>query len=206
MLETSGSQPPKDGDKSRSISTTLLEGLRSQDDEAWHRVLDAYVPYVFSCCRRAGLQSADAADVVQEVFQAVFRAIEQFQYRDPHSTFRGWLATITQNKIRDHFKRNAGRPAAEGGTGGQQRMLNLSTDEDPSSFSGPGPLGAALQQALHSLRGQFSELAWEAFRMTAIDGRSSAEAAEHLGTNPHAVRQAKYRVMRRLRQELGDLA
>ena len=56
---------------SRSASTSLIQGLKVHDEEAWQRLLDLYVPLVFSWCRRAGLQSQDAADVVQEVFQGV---------------------------------------------------------------------------------------------------------------------------------------
>ena len=95
---------------SRSASTSLLQKLKTHDEAAWQRVLDLYVPLVFSWCRRSGIPSQDSADVVQEVFRAVLRGIAEFRYSQPADTFRGWLRIITRNKIRDHFrKRHSGR-------------------------------------------------------------------------------------------------
>ncbi len=90
-----------------AVSTGLIRRLKMHDDEAWQRLLDLYVPLVFSWCRRAGLQSEDAADVVQEVFRAVAHAIAGFKYTRTTDTFRGWLRTITKNKINDHFRGHA---------------------------------------------------------------------------------------------------
>jgi hypothetical protein len=42
------------------------------------------------------------------------------------------------------------------------------------------------------------------FWRTVIDGQSSPQIAADLGLTPHAVRQATYRVLQRLRAELGD--
>ena len=58
----------------------------------------------------------DAADVVQEVFRALAHAIAGFKYSRTMGTFRGWLRTITKNKINDHFWGHAGRALAVGGT------------------------------------------------------------------------------------------
>jgi len=66
-------------------------------------------------CRKAGLQSSDARDVVQEVFQSLVSSIDQFQKNDPRASFRGWLWTITRNKIRDHYRQTSKEPRAAGG-------------------------------------------------------------------------------------------
>ena len=55
------------------------------------------------------------------------------------------------------------------------------------------------------MRGEFEERTWRAFWMTAIEGRSPVELTADLGMTPAAIRQAKSRVLRRLRQEMGDL-
>jgi RNA polymerase sigma-70 factor (ECF subfamily) len=58
-----------------ATSTSLIRRVKDRDDEAWERLLDLYVPLVYSWCRRSGMQTEDAADVVQEVFRAVLRGI-----------------------------------------------------------------------------------------------------------------------------------
>jgi RNA polymerase sigma-70 factor (ECF subfamily) len=73
-----------------SLSSSLLERLREKDVEAWKRLTDLYGPLVYSWCRRADLAPADAADVMQEVFIAVSRAIKTFRRDLRGGTFNGW--------------------------------------------------------------------------------------------------------------------
>ena len=77
---------------------------------AWDRLSLLYAPLVFHWCRRRGLREADAADIVQDVFQAVATHLQPFRKQEPADTFRGWLRTITENKIHDHFRRRRTRP------------------------------------------------------------------------------------------------
>jgi DNA-directed RNA polymerase specialized sigma24 family protein len=55
------------------------------------------------------------------------------------------------------------------------------------------------------IRNEFEERTWQALWRTTVDGRSPAEVAGELNMTAGAVRVAKSRVLRRLRQELGDL-
>ena len=47
---------------------------------------------------------------------------------------------------------------------------------------------------------------WQAFWRTAVEGQAPKNVAAELGVRPDAVRMAKSRVLRRLRDELPDLA
>ena len=49
------------------------------------------------------------------MFLAVHRAVGEFRREPPRLTFRGWLRTITKNKIIDHVRQEGKRPAAVGG-------------------------------------------------------------------------------------------
>ena len=73
-------------------------------------------------------------------------------------------------------------------------------EDDP-----PSELTALLRRALELVRGEFEPATWRAFLLTAVDGRAAPDAAAELGLTPAAIRQAKSRVLRRLRQELGEL-
>ena len=62
-----------------STSRSLLERAKACDPAAWQKISDVYNLLVYQWCRHAGLQSNDAADVSQEVFQSVAGAIGTFR-------------------------------------------------------------------------------------------------------------------------------
>ena len=94
---------------------SLLERLRRPTDEAaWDRFVRLYTPLIYTWARRAGLQSADAADLVKEVLTTLVRTLPEFTYQKQQS-FRAWLRTVTLNKWRDRCRRLAARPP-EGAT------------------------------------------------------------------------------------------
>ena len=51
----------------------------------------------------------------------------------------------------------------------------------------------------------FAPATWEAFRRFAIEGLSAAQVAAELGLTVNAVTLAKSRILKRLREEAGDL-
>jgi RNA polymerase sigma-70 factor (ECF subfamily) len=62
--------------------------------------------------------------------------------------------------------------------------------------------GSLLHRALEIIRIEFEETTWQAFWRVIVDEQPTAAVAEDLGMTPQAVRQAKYRVLRRLRNEM----
>ncbi len=219
------SSPRADSDTARSSATSrsLLARVRAHETAAWDRLVRLYAPFVLQACRRARLRREDAADVFQEVFQAAFARIESFEKTKASDTFRGWLRTITHNKVIDHLRLQRREPRGEGGTEIQRRMSQVSAPGplDPLDLLAAGeagppgctspPVGAEeaelrlFRQALEEVRAHFHERTWRAFHGTVVDGRSPADVGEELGMSAGAVRVAKSRVLQRLRSELGDL-
>ncbi len=62
-----------------------------------------------------------------------------------------------------------------------------------------------VRETLNSVKADFKETTWNAFWRVTVDNRSVAIVAEELSISVDSVYQAKSRVLRRLRQELGDL-
>jgi RNA polymerase sigma-70 factor (ECF subfamily) len=62
-----------------------------------------------------------------------------------------------------------------------------------------------MQRALQLVQSEFEPRTLQAFWQSTVDGRSTADVAADLGMSPKAVRQAKYRVLNRLRHELDEL-
>jgi RNA polymerase sigma-70 factor (ECF subfamily) len=181
--------------------------VRIRDAGSWRRLSQLFGPEIYRWARTAGLQPSDASDVVQEVFRAVAAKVGDFQRRGPGDSFRGWLWTITRNKIRDHFRQQSAQVRGTGGTDAWRELESIPEESDASgSRSAIAPSrGGLSRRALELIRGEFEESTWQAFWKVVVDGVPAAEAAADLGTTPGAVRQAKYRVLRRLRQEMEGL-
>ena len=212
----SSSTSHSSGDDVRSglgTSGTLINAARADDPQAWNRLVALYSPLVYHWCRGWQLQPHDAADVVQEVFQSVAVSMRGFRKSQPNDTFRGWLRTITRNKVYDHFRRTNRQPQAAGGTEMGQCLADvaappLASEERPPDGPPPDdePERLLFFRALELIRGEFAESSWQAFWRTTVDGLSAPEVAAELGLSPGAVRVAKSRVLQRLRSELGDLS
>ncbi|HUY31871.1 MAG TPA: sigma-70 family RNA polymerase sigma factor [Pirellulales bacterium] len=102
MSGTSGTPPPFTA-ASEATSTSLLERVKTHDALAWRRLLALYGPLVYHWARQKRLQDQDASDIVQEVFRNVATHIGSFRRDREGDSFRGWLWTITRNKIRDQI-------------------------------------------------------------------------------------------------------
>ena len=191
-----------------STDNGLLEGILARDEQAWKRFVDEYSPLIYVWCRKCDLQSADARDVSQQVFHAVSRSIATFSKSSDKGSFRGWLFTITRNLIRNHLTRTLRGPRSQGGTSIQLRLLEEpeAFDEESLSAATSSTQQSSVQEILDSARTEFDDRTWQCFWMVAMDGHSAVEVAERLGMNPAAVRQAKYRVTKRLRRDLEDFS
>jgi RNA polymerase sigma-70 factor (ECF subfamily) len=184
----------------------LLARVQANEARAWERLVDLYAPLVFHWCRSRGLQEPDVADVLQEVFRAVVAHVGGFRKERPGDTFRGWLRRITQNKLRDHFRRTGREPRGAGGSSAMERLAQLPGAEPADDDLVPDGEGESIlfTRALDLIRGEFAEQTWAAFWRTAVEGRPARDVAADLAMTPGAVRVAKCRVLRRLREELGD--
>jgi RNA polymerase sigma-70 factor (ECF subfamily) len=186
-----------------STSHSLLQRAGRLEPAAWERLCALYGPIVHGWCRRHGLQESDAADAVQEVFRAVFLNLGQFLGQG--GVFHAWLWTITANQVRLHFRRKKHEPAvALGSQDGE-----LPHPEPPFSVDGEPDAETIRQRivrrAVDLVRGDFNEATWQMFVRTTLQGESCQEVADALRINANAVRQARFRVLRRLRQELEGL-
>src|SRR5690349_10268716 len=124
--ETPGSEGQR---ASTATSRSLVQRLQANDPIAWDRLVGLYAPLVLRWCRRWDLPEQEIADIIQDVFQAVAAHIEGFRKERAGDTFRGWLRTITQNKIRDHYRKRGHEPGGVGGTEAQLWLSRLPAPE-----------------------------------------------------------------------------
>jgi RNA polymerase sigma-70 factor, ECF subfamily len=192
---------------SSGTSRSLIARVQTDEPQAWERLVALYGPLVMHWCRGKGLQGSDAADVFQDVFRSILTGVGRFRKEQKSDTFRGWMRTITQNKIRDHFRKLGREPQGTGGSSAQARLMHV-----PSATPSEVEIGtdeeaeqSLFMRALELIRSEFEERTWTAFWQTAVVGRAATGVAIDLSMSPGAVRVAKSRVLRRCREELGDL-
>jgi RNA polymerase sigma-70 factor (ECF subfamily) len=199
------SESAADDRAATSTSRSLLARLHANEPAAWDRLITLYAPLIWHWCRKMALPQQDVADVFQEVFKAVALHIATFRKDRPKDTFRGWLRTITKNKVHDHFRARERQPSAAGGTEAKVWLSQIpDIEEDEAAESAVE--SHLFQRALALIQSEFAESTWRAFWGVVVDGRSPQEVGAGLGMTAGAVRVAKCRVLHRLRQELGDVA
>ena len=188
-----------------STSVSLIERVRVLDPEAWHTLSRLYGPLVYQWARRSGLQSQDAADVLQNVLMSVMRGIATFSLDRPGSSFRGWLRTITRNAVRELMRRQRSVPVAAGGTATFIAMEAEASDaESDTDAADPEAFTALTHRAVQLVRERVDPATWDAFWRTTVAEESVADVATSLQMTATAVRQAKYRVLCHLRDLLAD--
>lgn len=189
----------------RTTSRTLIDQVRNRDQIAWQRFMYLYSPLVRWWCGRWGLRGADADDVIQEVFQGVATNLAAFRRDRPTDSFRGWLRSITRHKSLD-FIRSRNRHAMP--AGGTDAHMALEQFADPESDPAEEPateVSGLYHRAMALVQSEFEPQTWKAFWRAAVDGHPVDLIAKEMGVTPAAIRKAKSRVLRRLKEEVGDV-
>lgn len=187
-----------------ATSLSLLERVRAHEGGAWERFIRLYEPIVRRWCQRAGLQGSDAADISQELFATVLTKLSTFRHDHPGASFRGWLWTVTQNRVRLHFRKQGRVPQPVGGESAFGDLADPA--EGTSEFTAPPEsLAEVVRSALELIQHEFEPATWQAFWKVQVEDRPVADVAADLGLTTNAVHKAKARVLRRLRDEFGEL-
>lgn len=188
-----------------STSVSLLERVLDRDTEAWNHLYYLYTPLVAHWCQAWGVQGPDADDLRQEVFQAVATGLPTFRRDRPGDSFRGWLRAIARRKFLDYCRRQDRQPTAQGGTTAQLYFLQVAAPVETDQDDPPLEIRRLHHRALDLVRSQFELRTWQAFWRSAVEGAAPADVGRELAMTPAAVRQAKSRVLRRLKLEFADL-
>ena len=187
-----------------STSSVLIDGIKQNHAESWDRFVEVYTPLIYYWGREKRLSPQDSHDLVQDVFRSVIQAIPYYR---PDS-FRGWLWTMTQNRIVSLYRMRKNEDPPVGGSAALVKLMQQAEPSSPS-LSDSQILQKSehflLQKALEMIRVDFQEKTWKAFWMTAVEGRSSTDVGDDLRLSPSTVRNAKLRVLDRLRDVLKQL-
>lgn len=186
---------------------TLLARIKDGGDvAAWREFVSLYGPVVYGFARKRGLQDADAADLMQDVLRIVARNAEKMEYDPARGTFRGWLYTVTRNKIYNFLNGQRNRPRGAGDSGAQERLDAIPNPADESEADWDLEYQRRVSaKAMDRVKHEFQANTWQAFWKTAVDGRAAQEVGAELKMSAGAVYVAKSRVLARLREEVQRL-
>jgi RNA polymerase sigma factor (sigma-70 family) len=193
--------------ESPATRASLLVRLRDGGDpEAWQEFVHLYAPVIYGFARKRGLQDADAADLMQEVLRSVSSAAHRLDYDPARGSFRGWLFTVTRNKVFNFLESRRRRVLGTGDSRMQQRLEQHADDNGDLSADWEADYQRTVAaQAMERVKGEFQAATWDAFLQTAVQGRAPSQVAARVGLSVGAVYVAKSRVIARLRQEIERL-
>jgi RNA polymerase sigma-70 factor (ECF subfamily) len=187
-------------------SVSLLDRLKAARADAsdWGRLHDIYLPLISRWLRRVPGLQGELDDLAQEVFVVMVRELPRFE-RQREGSFRAWLRQVTVNKVRTLRKQLRRKPMAgldpidgfldQLAEPNSQLAREWDLDHDRHVF----------QKLLAIVQPDFQPATWEAFQRFAVEGRPAADVAGELGINVNSVIQAKSRILKRLREEAGEL-
>ncbi len=195
MARDTNSEPTSKSDSGLSLAMRLQAG--SQD--AWAEFVRLYGPLVDTWCRSARVPSDSIPDVAQAVFLTAFRKVVTFDTTQQNANFRGWLWAVTRSRVADYFRRRGQQ--ARGGSTMLQQLAEVPdlVEDEPSQ---PNDIAALLHRALDQIQCEFEPHTWDMFWRSAVLGHPTDLIASENDVSTAAVRQAKSRVLRKLRKQL----
>jgi RNA polymerase sigma factor (sigma-70 family) len=143
--------------------------------------------------------------LMQDVLRSVSAAIGRLEYNRNQGTFRGWLFTITRNKVFNFLSARRIRPQASGDSSTNRLLASQSDGNDGDEAWELEYQRRLAALAMERVKNEFQKNTWRAFWLTAVEGASTAEAAKQTGLSPGAIYVAKSRVLARLKDEVETL-
>ena len=187
---------------------SLLVRLKSWDDQAgWADFFHTYWRLIYGAALKAGLNDAQAQDVVQDTIVVVAKKMKDFTYDRAIDSFKGWLLYLTRKRIALEYRRKA-----------LARVASESTDWTLEADDLPDPAGFDLQSvweqewernlweaAITRVKKEVNVKQFQMFDLYTIQEKSAQEVARQLNVPVAQVYLAKHRVSSLLKKELTRL-
>ncbi len=200
------------GDELFATRSSLLTRLKDWEDErSWRVFFDTYWRLIYSAAVKAGLNDAEAQDVVQETVIAVARKMGEFQYDRAAGSFKGWLLQLTRWRIADQLgKRRRGCTPADPAQEGTARTATVERIPDPASLDLDAVWEEEWQQnlmaaALDRVKRTAPPKQYQLFDLYALKQWPVEDIVGALGVSVHQVYKAKTRILALVRKEVRHL-
>ena len=202
---------PSTPDEWLPTRTSLLRRLkRWEDQESWRDFFDTYWRLIYSAAVKAGLNDAEAQDVVQDTVIAVAKKMEDFKYDPAVDSFKGWLLYLTRKRIALHYRkreRDRGGPSRESafGTPGELERLPDAVATDFESIWNEEWERSLADAALARVKQQINPKQFQIFNFYVLKGWPVKEVAKTLGVSVTQIYLAKHRISAAVKKEITRL-
>jgi RNA polymerase sigma-70 factor (ECF subfamily) len=191
--------------------TSLLHRLKQwEDQESWRDFFNTYWKLIYGAAVKAGLNDAEAQDVVQDTVIAVAKKIDDFTYDPALDSFKGWLLYLTRKRIALHYRK---RERDRGGPARDSEVMSLDALERI-----PDPAGVDLEAiwneewetsladaALARVKEQVNPKQFQMFNFYVLKQWPVKDVAKTLGVSATQVYLAKHRISNLVQKEVKRL-
>jgi len=191
--------------------TSLLHRLKQwEDQESWRDFFNTYWKLIYGAAVKAGLNDAEAQDVVQDTVIAVAKKIEDFKYDPALDSFKGWLLYLTRKRIALHYRKR------ERDRGGPARDSHLALAAELENI--PDPAGVDLEAiwneeweknltdaALARVKQQVNPKHFQMFNFYVLKQWPVKEVAKTLDVTVAQIYLAKHRISALVKKEVKRL-
>jgi RNA polymerase sigma-70 factor (ECF subfamily) len=198
---------------------SLLNRLKDWDDhESWKEFFDTYWKLIYKAAIRAGLNDAEAQDVVQETILGILKGMPGFEYQPEKGSFKGWLLRLTSWRIGDQLRdrRQGGAPndfaqtSTATGTGTETTTSSLDRVPDPSGLKLQATWDEEwehnlLDVAIERVKLKVDAKDYQLFDLYVFKERPVTEIARGLKVSAGRVYLAKHRIGKLLKKEIINL-
>ena len=193
---------PLDRDEFQTRGSLLLRlnaNGTMERELGWQDFYDRYFPIIMGFARRTGARDEEAEDVAHEVMTNFFRASSRFEYDPSAGRFRGYLKAATLNTLRGRWRKQRDMVDVDAGTD-----LPIEDRVNADELWDREWTRSLITRALTAIKGggNQSEQSWEAFELYGRRGVPIDQVSDRLGMSPEAIRQAKSRICRQVRNEI----
>ena len=191
---------------------SLLSRLKDWDNQdSWRDFFNTYWRLIYDFAAKAGLDDADAQDVVQETVVSVAKQMQGFKYDPACGSFKAWLMQVTRRRIADRLRKRY--------RSGEVGALKV---EDPA-VAGllkdvPDSSGATLEAfweeewrrhltgaAMEKVKRRVTPEQFQMFEFAVLQHWPASKVAEALGVTTVQVYMARHRVGKLVKKEIQRL-
>lgn len=169
----------------------LIDRAIKGDEAAMRALWSRHAPHIDAVVRRLVGDDLDlAADVAQEVWIQIFRALPQYR---GDSQFGTWAHRIAVNRTLNALRKT-------------RRLAKIETDVDEdTAVIEPDPERAMLMQTIEGAAAQLSPGARAVFMLHDVEGYTHEEIAERLGITSGGSKSQLFKARAKLRTLLAHL-
>jgi RNA polymerase sigma-70 factor (ECF subfamily) len=191
---------------------SLLTRLKNWDDqEGWQEFFNTYWRLLYGVARKAGLNDAEAQDVVQTTVIAVAGKMKTgaFKYDPMRGSFKAWLLTHTQWRISDQFRKRQlvaeRNPKLEAKTELMEAVPDDAAEERLDQCWDAEWQNNLMQVALERVKPRVSARTFQIYQLHMTKDWPVEKVVETLGVSKAQVHLVKHRVSTMVRKEISKL-